>query len=133
MPTLAERPTAEIARKNLQVCILDDEIDQVELPRTRLDKAGFPAFGTSNAQDVLQRVGSGTAGFYSVDSAIEAISRLHWRRAPSRHWTSDAQSLLSTPDARFLATRPLFSPLRKFTVAFAYRLTYYRDAGEHSK
>jgi DNA-binding NtrC family response regulator len=109
MPTLTERPTTEIARKNLQVCILDDEIDQIELTRTRLDKAGFPAFGTTNAQDVLQKIRNGdcrvviadfkmpamdglaflekalqcdpstyvilVTGFYSVDSAIEAIKR----------------------------------------------------------
>ncbi len=109
MQALQERPTAETARKNLPVCILDDEQDQVELTRTRLEKAGYPAFGTTNAEEALQKVRLGecraviadfkmpamdglaflekalqfdpsmyvilATGFYSVDSAIEAIKR----------------------------------------------------------
>jgi DNA-binding NtrC family response regulator len=109
MQALQERPTIETARRNLPVCILDDEPDQVDLTRARLEKAGFPAYGTTNAQEALQKVRVGecraviadfkmpgmdgmaflekalqfdpsmyvilATGFYSVDSAIEAIKR----------------------------------------------------------
>jgi len=109
MQALQERPTIEAARRSLPVCILDDEPDQVELTRARLEKAGYPAFGTTNAQEALQKVRLGACraviadfkmpamdglafldkalqfdpsmyvilatGFYSVDSAIEAIKR----------------------------------------------------------
>lgn len=109
MPTLEEKPVVELARRNLPVCILDDEADQVELTSERLSKAGFPTFGTSNPQEVLEKIRRGSCravladykmpgmdgfafldqalrcdpgmyvilvtGFYSVDSAIEAIKR----------------------------------------------------------
>jgi len=109
MPILEERPVVELARRNLPICILDDEADQVELTSERLLKAGFPTFGTSAPQDALEKIRHGgcravladfkmpgmdgfafleqalrcdpgmyiilVTGFYSVDSAIEAIKR----------------------------------------------------------
>jgi DNA-binding NtrC family response regulator len=109
MVTLEEKPVIELARRNLPVCILDDEADQVELTSERLAKAGFPTFGTSKPQEVLEKIRHGSCravladykmpgmdgfaflekalqcdpgmyiilvtGFYSVDSAIEAIKR----------------------------------------------------------
>ena len=109
MSTLQERPLIELSRKNLPICILDDEADHVELTRHRLETDGFPVTGTTNAQEALQEVRSGSCrvviadlkmpgmdglaflekalqcdpgmyvilvtGFYSVDSAIEAIKR----------------------------------------------------------
>lgn len=109
MPVLTEKPAAETARKNLPICIVDDEPDHVELTTSRLEKAGFPASGTSNPQEALQRIRQGACravlvdykmpsmdgmtfldkalrcdpgvyvilvtGFYTVESAIEAIKR----------------------------------------------------------
>src|SRR5271155_3504942 len=109
MSVLLERPLLELSRKNLSICILDDEVDHVELTSNRLEAAGFPVTGTTSAQEALQKVRSGTCrvvvadqkmpgmdglaflekalqcdpgiyvilvtGFYSVDSAIEAIKR----------------------------------------------------------
>jgi DNA-binding NtrC family response regulator len=109
MNTALERPKAELSRKNLPICVLDDELDHVELSKTRLERAGFPTFGTTNPEEALKIVRSGgcrvviadfkmpamnglqflekamhcdpgifvilATGFYSVDSAIEAIKR----------------------------------------------------------
>jgi DNA-binding NtrC family response regulator len=109
MVTLTEQPIVSLARKNLPICVLDDEDDIVELASERLTKAGFPTMGTSNPQDVLEKIRHGVCravladykmpgmdglaflekalqcdpgmyvilvtGFYSVDSAIEAIKR----------------------------------------------------------
>ncbi|HKS80560.1 MAG TPA: sigma-54 dependent transcriptional regulator [Candidatus Acidoferrales bacterium] len=56
MPTLLEKPSAATARKNLSICVLDDEPDQVELTTTRLEKAGFSTCGTTDPQEALQKV-----------------------------------------------------------------------------
>ena len=107
MITLEERPLIEISRKNLTVCVLDDEADQVELTTSRLDRAGFAVIGTTDPLEALKKVQLGgcrvmiadlkmpgmdgleflektlhcdpamyvilATGFYSVESAIEAI------------------------------------------------------------
>ncbi|MFY9751472.1 MAG: sigma-54 dependent transcriptional regulator [Candidatus Acidiferrales bacterium] len=107
MPALAEKPITEVARKNLPICVLDDQLDHVELTTDRLERAGFPTVGATDPQEVLQKIRMGgcrvvladfkmpamdglafldkalqcdpgvyvilATGFYSVDSAIEAI------------------------------------------------------------
>lgn len=109
MKALVERPIIGTARKNLTVCVLDDDSNQVELTTERLEKAGFPAVGTTNVEEALQKVRLGgckvvlvdfkmpgmdgltflekvlqfdpgvyvilITGYYSVDSAIEAVRR----------------------------------------------------------
>jgi DNA-binding NtrC family response regulator len=110
MSTITEETlTIPVARKNLPICVLDDESDQVELSANRLDHAGYPVFGTTDPQEVLHRIRLGecravltdlkmpamdgltflektlqydpgmyvllVTGYYSVDSAIEAIKR----------------------------------------------------------
>ena len=100
---------AELVRRNLPICVLDDETELVEITTTKLARLGFPALGTSKAEDALGQVRAGACrvvladvkmpgmdgfaflekslqidpnvavilvtGFYSVDSAIEAIRR----------------------------------------------------------
>jgi len=109
MGILVESSPTAAARKNLPLCVLDDDADQVELCVETLQKAGFPVVGTTDAGEALQKVRLGgcravlvdfkmpsmdgfaflekalqhdpgmyvilVTGFYSVDSAIEAIKR----------------------------------------------------------
>ena len=109
MKTLMETPVAGTVRKNLTVCVLDDDSNQVELTTERLEKAGFSAIGTTNPAEALQKIrlegcrvvlvdfqmpgmdgltflekvlqfDPGVyviliTGYYSVDSAVEAIRR----------------------------------------------------------
>jgi hypothetical protein len=49
MSVLLERPLVELSRKNLTICVLDDEADHVELISRRLEAAGFPVSGTTSA------------------------------------------------------------------------------------
>jgi DNA-binding NtrC family response regulator len=109
MGALAEHATVAVTRKNLSVCVLDNDPGQVQLAMNALERAGFPAVGTTSPAEALQTVRTGgcrvvvidckmpgmdgftflektlqhdpgmhvlfVTGFYSVDSAIEAIKR----------------------------------------------------------
>lgn len=109
MGTLAGHVAVAMTRKNLSVCVLDNDPRQVELATSALERAGFQTVGTTSPAEALQTVRSGgcrvvlidckmpamdgftflekalqhdpgmpvlfVTGFYSVDSAIEAIKR----------------------------------------------------------
>jgi two-component system response regulator HydG len=109
MITVEEKPLTNMARKNLPLCVLDDERDLVDLSTDRLTKLGFPTVGTTDPQEALQKIRLGgcravladfkmpamdgfaflekvlqydpgiyvilVTGYYSVDSAIDAVKR----------------------------------------------------------
>ncbi len=56
MVAIMEKVPIGTARKNLTICVLDDDPDQVELNTTLLDKSGFSAVGTTDPQEALQKV-----------------------------------------------------------------------------
>ena len=59
MLAVEERPVIEAARRNLSVCVLDEQSNQADLTTARLQKAGFPAVGTTHPEDALQTVRAG--------------------------------------------------------------------------
>jgi DNA-binding NtrC family response regulator len=76
MATLLEPTVVELARKNLPICVLDDEQDHVELTSERLQKAGFPVVGTTNPQDALHKVRQGDCRAVLSDFKMPAMDGL---------------------------------------------------------
>lgn len=76
MSILLERPLVELSRKNLTICILDDEADHVELTSKRLEAAGFPVSGTTSAQEALQKVRSGSCRVVVADMKMPGMDGL---------------------------------------------------------
>ncbi len=58
---------ANIARRSLSICILDDDPDHVEITRHRLEKAGFVAAGTTTPEEALRLVRLGTCRVVLAD------------------------------------------------------------------
>ena len=73
MPTTLEKAPVSMARKNLTVCVLDDDPDQVELATTQLDRAGFSTVGTTNQQEALQKVRIGNCRVVLCDLKMPAL------------------------------------------------------------
>ena len=73
---LAERPLLGIARKNLPICVLDDELDQVELTTNLLEKSGFPAVGTTSSQEALQKIRLGACRAVLADFKMPEMDGL---------------------------------------------------------
>src|ERR1700728_2168221 len=67
MLAVEERPVLEAARKNLSVCVLDEQSNQAELTSVRLQKAGFPAMGTTHPEEALQSVRAGACRVVVAD------------------------------------------------------------------
>jgi len=76
MLTLEEKPVVSTARKNLPICVLDDEADLVELTTDRLSKLGFPVVGTTNPQDALQKIRLGGCRAVIADFKMPAMDGL---------------------------------------------------------
>jgi len=76
MSVLQERPLVELSRKNLSICILDDEADHVELTSRRLEQAGFPVSGTTSAEEALQKVRSGSWRVVAADLKMPGMDGL---------------------------------------------------------
>jgi DNA-binding response OmpR family regulator len=69
--TLSMRSESAIAagttRKNLSICVLDDDSDHVEITTHRLEKSGFVASGTTDPEEALQQVRLGTCQLVLAD------------------------------------------------------------------
>lgn len=76
MITVEEKPVINMARKNLPVCVLDDEQDLVEVSTDRLTKLGFPVVGTTSAQDALQKIRLGSCRAVIADFKMPGMDGL---------------------------------------------------------
>jgi DNA-binding NtrC family response regulator len=64
--------TGEIlgARRNLPVCVLDDEPAQMFLAKDLLERAGFPAVGTVSFDDAMEKIRLGSCRAILADSEL---------------------------------------------------------------
>jgi DNA-binding NtrC family response regulator len=85
MEALMERPVKTSARRNLGVCVLDDDANQVEMLTARLEKAGFPAMGTTNAEEALQNVRLGSCRVVLADLKMPAMDGLQFLEKALQH------------------------------------------------
>jgi DNA-binding NtrC family response regulator len=76
MRALVEKPAAGTARKNLPVCVLDDDPSQVELTTELLANAGFPVTGTTNPEEALQKVRLGGCRVILADFKMPQMNGL---------------------------------------------------------
>ena len=76
MTTLLEKPIASVTRKNLSICVVDDEPDQVELVTERLDRAGFTVSGTTKPEDALEKIRLGNCRVVLTDFKMPGMDGL---------------------------------------------------------
>ncbi len=76
MTMTLEHTEVSIARKNLPICVLDDDPDHVEITTNRLEKAGFPVVGTTDPQDALHKVRTGGCRAVLADFRMPAMDGL---------------------------------------------------------
>jgi FixJ family two-component response regulator len=74
---LQDAPTPT-ARKNIAICVLDDDSNHVELVTTRLEKAGFPTIGTSSPQEALENVRLGSCRVVLADLKMSDMDGLEF-------------------------------------------------------
>ena len=85
METLLERDATEAIRKNLSVCVLDDDADYVELTTTRLTKLGFQATGMTDPEDALVKVRLGECNTVLVDLKMPSMDGMTFLEKALRH------------------------------------------------
>jgi two-component system response regulator HydG len=78
MLTVEEKPIVSMARKNLPLCVLDDEADLVDITADRLTKLGFPVASTTNPQDALQKIRLGGCRAVIADFKMPAMDGLEF-------------------------------------------------------
>ena len=76
MISATERTIANLARKNLSICVLDDEPDQVELASAQLARAGFPVEGTTDPNEALKKVRLGLCRAVLADVKMPELDGL---------------------------------------------------------
>jgi CheY-like chemotaxis protein len=73
---LAEKAASHPNRKNLSICVLDDDPDHVEVTSNRLEREGFVAVGTTNPQEALQKVRLGGCRVVLADFKMPGMDGL---------------------------------------------------------
>jgi two-component system, NtrC family, response regulator HydG len=76
MPVTTEKSIgaeAELVRRSLPICVLDDETDLVEITAAKLTRLGFPAMGTTKPDDALGQVRAGACRAVLVDMKMPGM------------------------------------------------------------
>src|SRR5487761_941938 len=73
MAVTIERPVAELVRRSLPICVLDDDAELVELTTARLERMGFPSSGTTNPSEALAQVRAGACRMVLVDMKMPGM------------------------------------------------------------
>jgi len=68
-----EAAEAELVRRSLPVCILDDETHLVEITASKLARLGFPTMGTTRPEDALGQVRAGACRVALVDMKMPGM------------------------------------------------------------
>jgi DNA-binding NtrC family response regulator len=76
MATALQDTAINLARRNLPICVLDDDPDQVEITSSRLDRDGFPVVGTTNPQDALHKIRLGGCRAVLADFRMPSMDGL---------------------------------------------------------
>jgi DNA-binding NtrC family response regulator len=71
-----ERPAFEAERKNVSICVLDDDPAQVELVVSHLERSGYSLLGTTNPQEALQKVRLGACRVVLADLKMPGMDGL---------------------------------------------------------
>jgi DNA-binding NtrC family response regulator len=85
MGTLLEQDASETIRKNLSVCILDDDADYVELTTARLARLGFQATGVTDPEDALVKVRLGECNAVLVDQKMPSMDGMAFLEKALQH------------------------------------------------
>jgi DNA-binding NtrC family response regulator len=72
MGVLLEHAAIAVGRKNMTVCVLDDDPQQLELSGRLLERSGFPVVAATSPQEALQRIRLG--GFRVVVADLKRSS-----------------------------------------------------------
>jgi DNA-binding NtrC family response regulator len=72
MSVLVEHAAIAVSRKNVTVCVLDDDPQQLELSAGLLERSGFPVVAATSPQETLQRIRLG--GFRVVVADLKRPS-----------------------------------------------------------
>lgn len=67
---------SESARKNVSICVLDDDPGQVELAVNRLERSGYSVVGTTNPQEALQKIRLGACRVVLADFKMPGMDGL---------------------------------------------------------
>jgi DNA-binding NtrC family response regulator len=93
--TRDEEATSATFRKQLSVCVLDDDSDLVQITLERLSRAGFKAAGTDNPTEALNQVHSGRARVVLSDIQMPQMDGFQFLEQALR-WDPAAHVILVT-------------------------------------
>jgi len=99
MKLVAEQPAQDTARKQVAVCVLDENPGQLRAATDRLERAGYRASGATMPEDALEKIRLGRSRVVFVTSDVPGMDAL----------TFLAKALQIDPDVRVILTANRYS------------------------